>query len=74
MRTTQDGDIVRLPNLEVHLTGTDGNALALIGKVAGEMKQAGVREELVTQFQADCFDAESYENLLQIIMDWVIVT
>jgi TolB-like protein len=63
-----------LPNLVVQLTGTDGNAFALIGKVAREMKRAGVREELVTQFKADCLGAESYENLLQIIMDWVVVT
>jgi hypothetical protein len=58
--------------IEVQLTGTDGNAFALIGKVSKALKRAGYRDA-AKEMTAKCCAAGSYDALLAILMEYVEV-
>ena len=60
-------------NVKVKLTGSDGNAFAILAKVAKALKAAGHRE-IVGEMQAECTQAQSYDEFLQIVMKYVIVS
>ena len=59
--------IPKYPDITVPLTGTDGNAFAVLGKVSRALRQAGV-----SQAERDAFTQEEtasdYDRLLQTIM------
>jgi hypothetical protein len=63
----------KYPDITVPLTGTDGNAYAILGKVTQALRQADI-----TQPERDAFLAEAtagnYDELLQTVMQWVDVT
>ena len=59
-------------NVQVKLTGKDGNAFAIIGNVSRALKTAGHRD-LADEMVTRCMNAESYDQLLQIVMEYVIV-
>lgn len=69
MSTTE----VRYPDIEVRLTGTDGNAYALMGKVAAALKAHGVPKATVDEFFAEA-TAGDYDNLLRTCALWVEVS
>ena len=58
--------------IEVELVGTDGNIFMLVGKTAREMQRAGQREE-AEEMKAKVWKAGSYDEALQIIMEYVDV-
>ena len=60
-----------LTNIIVKLTGTDGNAFAVLGKVIKALKQAG-HAELATQYTKEATSGD-YDNLLQVTMRYVNV-
>ena len=64
--------IPKYPDIAVPLTGTDGNAFAVLGKVSRALRQAGV-----SQAERDAFTQEAtasdYDRLLQTVMRWVEV-
>jgi hypothetical protein len=60
------------PELEVELTGTDGNAFALIGRVTRAIA-AHAGADAAGTWQAEAMDAGSYDELLQLIMRTVEV-
>ena len=64
---------VKYPEIEVELTGQDGNAFAIMGVVKRALKQAGVSGE-----EQDLYFQEStsgdYDHLLQTAMRWVTVS
>jgi hypothetical protein len=64
--------IPKYPGITVPLTGTDGNAFAVLGKVSRALRQAGV-----SQAERDAFTQETtasdYDRLLQTVMRWVEV-
>lgn len=62
----------RFPDVSVQLTGADGNAFAIIGRVAAALTRAWHREE-ADQFVHDAMDCESYDALLQFAMRTVEV-
>lgn len=64
---------VRYPEIEVELTGTDGNAFAVLGKVQRALKKGGVQQEEVAEFYAEATSGD-YDHLLQTCMSWVEVT
>lgn len=60
-------------NLNVQLTGQDGNVFNLIGIVTKEMKRNGYSDQ-VKEFTDYIFDSGSYDEALQRIMEWVMVS
>ena len=59
----------KYPDVHVQLTGTDGNAFALMGKVTKALKRAGHGEH-VAAFRMEAMTGD-YDNLLRVCMSWV---
>lgn len=62
----------RYPEITVSLTGHDGNAMRIIGAVREALRRGGVDAEEVTEFSKEAM-AGDYNNLIQVVMDWVEV-
>lgn len=56
--------------IKVNLIGEDGNIFNLVGIVSREMRYNGL-EELASEMRNRVFNSESYDNALQIIMEYV---
>ena len=54
------------------LIGTDGNAYNLIGRTMDALKEVGQTEK-AEEFKEKAFKQESYDKLLQLIMEYVEV-
>lgn len=63
----------KYPQIQVRLTGTDGNAFAIIGAVTKALRRAGVSQEEIKQFGEEAM-AGDYDNVLQTCMKWVDVS
>lgn len=63
----------KFPNVAVQLTGTDGNAFALVGKVTKALKRAG-EPDAAKACQDEAFAAGSYDELLVVLMSYVDVS
>ena len=63
---------IRYPEIEVQLTGGDGNAFAVLGAVTKALKHAGIDKEERDEFMAEAM-AGDYDHLLQTAMKWVDV-
>ena len=63
---------VRYPDITVQLTGTDGNAFAILGKVRAAMRHSGVEQGAIEQFMKEATAAD-YDELLRVCMAWVEV-
>jgi len=61
-----------LPDVKVRLTGSNGNAFAVIGKVKRAMERAGHRDR-VKEFIAEA-TAGDYDHLLATCMMWVDIS
>jgi hypothetical protein len=61
------------PTVKVRLTGTDGNAFAIIGKVRLALRRAGVPAEEVEAFSEEAMRGD-YDHVLQTCMNWVEVS
>ena len=64
---------VKYPEIEIELSGTDGNAFAIMGKVTKALKRAGVSSDEIDEFLAECQSGD-YDHLLQTCMQWVEVS
>lgn len=60
------------PELEVELSGQDGNAFAIIGRVSRLIRN-DVGNEEAEAFTKRAFQSVSYEELLQTVMKYVHV-
>lgn len=58
------------PNVHVKVVGEDGNAFAILGRVAQAMRQAEVPEDKIKEFRAEA-TAGDYAHLLCTVMQWV---
>lgn len=56
----------------VTLSGTNGNAYAIMGKVGRELRRAGYTEEQRNQYIKEA-TAGDYDNLIQVTMQWANV-
>lgn len=52
------------------LTGEDGNAFAVMGRVVTALKQAGVTEEKISIYLEDAM-MSNYENLILVSMTYL---
>jgi len=62
----------KYPDIEVKLTGEDGNAFLILGKVRQAMRKAKIPEDKVDAFTKEAQSGD-YDNLLQTACKWVNV-
>ncbi len=60
-------------DVQVRLSGTDGNAFAIMGKVSGALKRAGASKEDVEAYMSESMSGD-YDNLLRTACKWVEVS
>lgn len=63
---------VKYPTVTVQLTGHDGNAFVIIGRVSGALRRQ-VNTEAAEQFADTAMNSGSYDELLQLAMATVNV-
>tara|TARA_R100000789_G_scaffold60093_1_gene57551 strand:+ start:236 stop:439 length:204 start_codon:yes stop_codon:yes gene_type:complete len=59
-------------DIDVQLTGKDGNAFAILAAVVKGLKKAGASPVEVDEFQQEAMSGD-YDHLLQVCMRWVNV-
>lgn len=59
-------------DIDVQLTGTDGNAFAIMGTVVDALRDAGATREQITEYREQSMSGD-YDNLLRTAMEWVNV-
>lgn len=64
---------IKHPEVEVKLTGTNGNIYAVIGKVREAMRRAGIPAQEITAFTTAVTNSGSYDRALATVMEWVDV-
>ena len=62
----------KYPDVRVKLTGTDGNAFAVLGRVTSALRRAAVPKEDRDAFMAEATSGD-YDNLLCTCCRWVTV-
>jgi len=65
--------MVKFPEVEVQLSGKDGNAFAIIGAVSKAMRRGGVSKEDVKEFETAAMSGD-YDNVLQTALKTVTVS
>jgi hypothetical protein len=60
----------KYPDIEVQLSGEDGNAFFIIGRVSQALRRAKVPQSEIDEFRKDCMSG-NYDHLLQTCMKWV---
>ena len=60
----------RYPEVQVQLSGQDGNAFAILGRTTAALRAAGVPPEEIDAFFAEATSGD-YDHLLQTTMAWV---
>ena len=70
---TPEPEGVRYPDVEVQLTGADGNAFMIIGRVQKALRRANVSDEERERYTSEAMSGD-YDNLLATTMRWVSVT
>lgn len=63
---------VRYPEVEVQLSGEDGNAFDILGRVAKALRRAGVEQSEIDDFNTQATSGD-YSNLLGVCAQWVTV-
>ena len=63
---------VKYPHITVTLTGSNGNAFTLIGKVQQALRLANVPPEEIKAFRDEAMSGD-YDKVLQTCMKWVDV-
>jgi hypothetical protein len=64
---------VKYPEIEVQLSGEDGNAMMIIGSVRRSLRRAGVSNDEIEAFSNEALSGD-YDNVLQTCMRWVSVS
>lgn len=62
----------KYPEIEVRLTGGDGNAFAVVVRVRQALRRAGVVAEGIDQFTKEATTGD-YDQLLAVCAEWVTV-
>jgi hypothetical protein len=66
----QDPTQPRYPEVQVQLSGQDGNAFAILGRTTAALRAAGVPSEEIDAYFAEATSGD-YDHLLQTTMAWV---
>jgi len=57
-------------NVEVQLTGEDGNAFFIIGRVMRALKEVGATQAQVDEFMDEAMSGD-YDHVLRTVNEWV---
>jgi hypothetical protein len=63
---------IKYPDITVQLTGQDGNAFFIMGRVQKALRRAGVGQQEIDQYLEES-TAGDYDHLLRTAMRWVNV-
>lgn len=63
----------KYPEVEVQLTGEDGNAFAIMARVTKGLRKAGVPKDEIDRYMEEAMSG-TYEHLLAVTMAWVEVS
>ncbi len=58
---------IKYPDVEVQLSGEDGNACFIIGRISSALKRAGYKDG-ATEFVKKAREQPSYDHLLRLAM------
>jgi hypothetical protein len=72
MSTLEDQMDPKYPDVQVQLSGEDGNAFFIIGRVRAALRRAGVESKECDEFSNEAMSGD-YDNVLQTAMRWVSV-
>ena len=61
----------KYPDIEVQLSGEDGNIFFIGGRVGKAMRRAGVESSEIEVFYDELKNAPSYTRALKIVTEWV---
>jgi len=64
--------MTKYPEIEVQLTGQDGNAFAIMGAVSTALRKGGVSKEEINEYTSESMSGD-YDNLLATAVRWVSV-
>jgi hypothetical protein len=64
---------IKYPDVHVQLSGSDGNAYAIMGAVSTALRRAGVPAEEIAKYKTESMSGD-YDNLLVTAMQWVSVS
>lgn len=67
-----DPERPRYPEAVAQLSGEDGNAFMIIGRVRTALRRAGASADELEAFQSEAMSGD-YDNVLQTAMKWVEV-
>jgi len=59
-------------NIEVQLSGNDGNAYAVMASIRSALKRAGADEADISLYTQESMSGD-YDNLLRVANEWVTV-
>jgi len=59
-------------NIEVQLSGNDGNAFAIMASIRSALKRAGASESEISLYTQESMSGD-YDNLLRVANEWVEV-
>jgi hypothetical protein len=65
--------MTKYPEIEVQLTGQDGNAYAIMGAVQKALRNAEVPKEQIDEYLKESMSGD-YNHLLRTAMAWVSVS
>ncbi len=65
--------IPKYPEIEVELSGVDGNVFSILGKVRSALRKAKVPNEDIQEFTDEATSGD-YDHALQTCMDYVDVS
>jgi hypothetical protein len=65
--------MTKYPDIHVQLSGEDGNAMFIIGRVRKAMRRAKLPESELTSFLDEATSGD-YDNVLRTAMKWVNCT
>lgn len=65
---------VKFPEVEVQLTGEDGNVFSIVGRVTRAMRRAGVEPKAIDAYSNAIFACGSYDEALRLTMQTVTVS
>lgn len=65
-------DAPLFPNVTVQLTGEDGNAFFIIGRVSGALRRGGADKAQIAAFQKEAMSG-AYDHVLATCMKYVEV-
>lgn len=63
----------KYPNIEVELSGQDGNAFMILGRVQRIMRREGVPADEISAFVNEATDGD-YSDLLATVAKWVSIS